>query len=184
MRPIERCRGCGVVALVVVVLAIAAEFGHMQWTSGGPSGVRGRGVPFDANGVARWRESGVSLARGAIGVWTSARSVAKDSYDWGGGGALFFGINSELGGPSASRWAVRWLPLAGSGVVPGGVAADRTMYVMLPLWPIAALLLIGFVIAYRRASLGPSACRACGYDVGGLGDRPCPECGAKGTGPV
>lgn len=183
IRPIERCRGWVLVVVVALVLGLGAELGHMQWTVGGASGLRGRGVGFDAAGIATWRESGVSLSRGSIGVWSVERSVAKESYDWGGGGAVFFGVNDELGGPGASDGMVRWLPRVGLGGGSAG-AGGSAMFVTVPLWPVALALVVGFVRAYRRAAVGPNACRGCGYDVGGLGDRPCPECGATGKGPV
>lgn len=168
-------------AAISAALALAAELGHMQWTIGGPSGLRGRGIPFDATGTATWRESGVSLSRGSIGIWTVERTVSKESYDWGGGGAAFFGVQDEMGGPPAGQVTVRWMPLVrfgGPGSGPG-VGAGAT-YMTVPLWPVTALLLLGAAIAYRRAA-GPSACEGCGYDLGGLGERPCPECGAMAT---
>lgn len=168
-------------AIISAFLGSAAELGHMQWTNGGPSGLRGRGVAFDAAGVATWREAGVSLSRGALGVWSVERTVAKESYDWGGGGAAFFGVHDEMGGPPVSEGAVRWVPLVrfgGSGTAPA--ASKGATFITLPLWPLTALFLIGAAIAYRRAAVGPSVCEGCGYDLRGLVNRPCPECGTAG----
>lgn len=164
-------------AAVSAVLAMAGEFGHLQWTTGGPSGVRGRGIPFNAAGDALWRESGVAVWGGAIGIWTVQRSIAKASYDWGGGGAMFFGVDDGMGGPPSSDRSVRWLPRVGSGAMtPVGQAA---WYVTVPLWPLTAILAIGCGIwAWRRGRVDPESCARCGYDRRGLGGRPCPECAA------
>ncbi len=164
--------------MLSALLAIAAELGHMQWTSGGPSGVRSP-IAFDAAGISTWRESGVSMSRGTISIWTAQRSVSKDSFYWGGGGAAFFGIDSELGGPPADQRAVRWIPHAGieTPVTPGP-APNRATFITLPLWPLAALLLLAAAIAYRKSLTNPHACPRCGYDLRGLRDRICPECGS------
>ena len=124
---LARLRALTLTVTVLLLLGLLAEFGHAQWTTGGPSGLRGRGVAFDSTGTAAWQESGVSLFRGAIGVWTTERSVAKESFDWGGGGALFFGVNDELGGPSASDASVWWRPQAAFGVIQTGAAGRSVL---------------------------------------------------------
>ena len=177
LRALHLWRALMTLASISALLGLAAELGHLQWTSGGPSGLRGRGIPFNASGLATWRESGVSMSRGAIGIWTAKRAVAKDNYDWGDGGALFFGVNDELGGPLASEGTIRWAPQIGlGGLRKGTIAGNGTWIVTVPLWPLAALFLIGGVLVYRRASIGPDMCSECGYDLRGLGDRSCPEC--------
>ena len=178
LQPLNRCRTWITLAIISATLGLAAELGHMQWTSGGPSGLRGRGIPFDAKGIATWREAGISLSRGFIGVWSVERTVAKESYDWGGGGAAFFGVHDEMGGPPQSEGTVRWVPLvrfAGSGTPP--TAAKGATFFTLPLWPLTAIFLLGAAIAYRRAAFGPSRCAGCGYDLRGIPNRNCPECG-------
>lgn len=174
-RAFNRCRAWVTLAAISAVLGVAAELGHLQWTIGGPSGLRGRGVPFSTQGIATWRESGISMSRGAIGFWTLERSVAKENHDWGDGGAVFFGVSDELGGPPAVG---RWTPRIGlAGLRTPAAAANQALFITVPLWPLTALLLIGSLLAYRRRWLGTHACAACGYDLRGLGDRPCPECG-------
>ena len=177
-RAFNRCRAWVTLAAISAALGLAAELGHMQWTIGGPSGLRGRGVPFNTQGIAMWRESGISMSRGAIGFWTLERSVAKENYDWGDGGAVFFGVSEELGGPPARQGVGRWTPRIGlAGLRTGAAAGNQALFITVPLWPLTALLLIGSLLAYRRRWLGTHACAACGYDLRGLGDRPCPECG-------
>ncbi|MBS0197807.1 MAG: hypothetical protein JSR77_13715 [Planctomycetes bacterium] len=174
---VVRVRALMVAGVVLVVLGALAAGGHGQWTVGGPSGIRGRGVGFDAAGNAAWREAGVSLFRGAAGVWVAERSVAKVSFDWGGGGAVFFGVDDEVGGPRGNDSSVWWRPNAGLGSVQKG-AGGRSWFVTVPLWPLAGLVLVWAAVEWRRGRIGRGACQWCGYERTGLGGGvACPECG-------
>ncbi len=51
--------------------------------------------------------------------------------------------------------------------------------VEVPLWPLLALAISPFVVAWvRRQRFGPGHCPKCGYDLAGLKDGVCPECGS------
>jgi hypothetical protein len=169
-------------ALAAAAVATASELGHLQWTSGRPSGLRGRGVPFDAQAVAYWRESGFTLWAGSISIWSAPRLISQESFVWGGGGASFFGVDTSLGGPGDADTAGRWLPRLAIGtpstIGPAMPGLAGAFCLMLPLWPLTALLAAATGWSYsRHRRRRPGSCARCGYDRAGLGSRPCPECG-------
>lgn len=65
-----------------------------------------------------------------------------------------------------------------------GIVTSTIRAIWIPMWWFVVI--FGFVswmlfraVARRRHEL--SQCDACGYDRAGLLDKPCPECGARGT---
>lgn len=59
---------------------------------------------------------------------------------------------------------------------PRGYSLNQNSGVAMPVYPLAALALgLGMWLRVRRPA--PGRCAACGYDLTGLKDGPCPECG-------
>jgi hypothetical protein len=78
--------------------------------------------------------------------------------------------------------ALGWLGFGVRTVRPGGNWKAKTTDITFPLWPIALASAAAPVVWARRAlrlwrRRRGGLCLACGYDLRGLEDRRCPECG-------
>lgn len=101
-----------------------------------------------------------------------------------GGGILLLRGRSETGGPM--EWTIRRETGFGLGLHPpysGSAtwrAGGRTVLRWYPLWPL--VLVVGLptcllVWLDRRRRIPPGHCQRCGYNLKGLTEARCPECG-------
>lgn len=76
-----------------------------------------------------------------------------------------------------AAWPRLWLDWNDAKI---GVFGTRVVEVFVPLWiPVAACAGLTW-LAWRRARLGArGSCPACGYNLAGLRERVCPECGRR-----
>jgi hypothetical protein len=119
--------------------------------------------------------------------WDQGRYLAGTEYAVGWPFPALASASRIVGGTEQDFWAIK-LPASFASHPP---LRDRMLPIR-PLWPgIAvntALCAVGWVglflaigVAHRWWRRKRGRCARCGYDLTGLGERPCPECGSGAT---
>ena len=116
---------------------------------------------------------GVGLSIVITSFWISAGYFASQFFVLMGRGCLLFVIGKVP--PIGWGWFVHhqkviWTPYYYSDARP-------IRFYALPLWPIVLASIFATVLAFRRAPIGPGHCLSCGYNLYGLVEPRCPECG-------
>jgi hypothetical protein len=153
---------------------------------------------------AAWTLSISALITAALIAWGFARPSWLSYSNWSIGvtrGHLEIGWSSGSMHRMPAAWNVRspqgqafiilgpqsaWRPTmtnASIGMSPGGAPLFKLTAIYIPLWPWTTLFALTGPLAWwkaRRIPL-PGHCRKCGYDLQGLANGPCPECGTLRT---
>lgn len=116
---------------------------------------RVRWIAWEQRRAARQRSRGAGQ-REPIKRWVLYGAVTFGLFMW-----AFDGVPRYLAGPERGNLT--------------------TLLLKLPIW-LGAGALFGFIMKWilgRRHNFKPGHCRACGYDLRGLPDNVCPECGFR-----
>ena len=126
--------------------------------------------------ISRGRVS-VGITRGQIKVGWGNGKIIRQPNAWAVQNPQ--GFASILLGPRSM-----WRPsMSGASMGAGPTGAPASLFKLsalyIPLWPWAVLLGGGATLLWWRARRVPipGHCRKCGYDLAGLSDEKCPECG-------
>jgi hypothetical protein len=146
---------CSAAGLCLTLAAAAfSEFAALSWRE-----ETGSGPP---NRVLLYRSSVLVVCR-----------VGKDEkLDWLGRELFKPGWSIERSLP-ANAFRRQWTPEASRS---SAMSAER-WFVVVPLWTPAVILGAGMWWGLRGRWSGAGVCRHCGYDVSGLANGVCPECG-------
>lgn len=145
-----------------------------------------------ANPTSRYRGASalvIWISAGLIGIWVASCALHLwygDGESWtvtygGGGVGVSWGERPSWPYKYVHAYGFVWKfrPRDGVLLLPVQETIDNFHFVGAPLWPlalIAACLIFREMIRFRRRR-PKGCCRSCGYDLRGLSEYRCPECG-------